>query len=432
MLTLAILSLAALIPQDPAAAPRPIFDGATLDGWTTRGGRYDGPALWTVEDGCLVGRTTETGEGGLIYTDRYHHSFDLAFEVKMDWPFDSGVFLRMLPPATTKKGLQVTLDHREGGEIGAIYADGFLRHNEDGASHYKRGEWNHVRVRCTGLRPHVEAWINGTMVTEYELPSSADGYAESGRIGLQVHGGEASKSAVRFRKITLRDLPVFDPAHFTIDDDGALHPESKAWVGLFTGENLASFQAHGGDGSGFAVRDGLLLALTKGQAHELRSVPEFSDFELRLDFRLAPMANSGVFVRAARNDDNPAFSGAEIQILDDWNWEAGTKSELKPWQFTGSLYGAVPPGVKDGLHPIGAWNTLEIRFVGRQLRTRLNGWTLYDIDTSTLVPEEGEPFRKRATGGFIGLQRHPPHDAVEGDAFAWFRNVYVLPIDAGR
>ncbi len=431
MLTLTLLALTALPPQDPSPA-RPLFDGATLDGWTTKGGRYDGPARWTVEDGCLVGRTTEKGEGGLIYTDRYFHSYDLAFEVKMDWPFDSGVFLRMLPPSSKQKGLQVTLDHRDGGEIGAIYADGFLSHNQEGASHYERGEWNWVRVRCTGRNPHVEAWVNGTMLTDFELPADATGYAESGRIGLQVHGGEPSKSAVRFRNIKVREFPVFDLDQFAVDDKGVLQPKAEGWVGLFTGDSLAAFAPHGGDGTGFLVRDGLLLALCKGGAHELRSVQDFQDFELRLDFKLSAMANSGVFVRAARSDANPAFSGAEIQLLDDWNWETGTKSKLKPWQFTGSLYGSVPPAVKDGLNPLTAWNTLEIRCVGTLIRTRLNGWTLYDVDTSKLTPEQGEPFASRAPKGFIGLQRHAPAGAIEGDAFAWFRNVFVRPLQDGR
>ena len=32
-----------------------LFDGRTLDGWVTKGGRYDGNARWTVEDGAIVG-----------------------------------------------------------------------------------------------------------------------------------------------------------------------------------------------------------------------------------------------------------------------------------------------------------------------------------------------------------------------------------------
>lgn len=436
---LAAVSLAALsltaAPRaqapSPTPAPRPLFDGKTLDGWTTKGGRYDGPARWTVEDGCLVGRTTEKSEGGLIYTDRPYHSFELSFEVQMDYPFDSGVFLRMVPPSTGLKGLQLTLDHRPGGEIGAIYADGFLSHNEQGAKAYQQGKWNRVRVRSTGRSPRVQAWVNDVQVTDYTLPKDAKGYAETGRIGLQVHGGEPAKSAVRFRAIAIVELPVFDADEFELDAHGKLTPR-QGWDALFDGKSLDALEPHGGDGSGFALRDGVLAALSKGEAHEIRSKHDYRDFELRLDFKIAMLANSGVFVRADRKDGNPAFSGAEVQILDDFNWEAKTKSTLKPWQFTGSLYGSVAPSHKDALYPLGSWNTLEIRFVGSRIHTRLNGATLYDVDTASLTPEQGEPFGKRVAAGFIGLQRHAPAGAIEGDAYAWFRNVFVKPIATDR
>ena len=51
-------------------APRLVVaDGATLNGWTTHGGRYDGNARWTVEDGAIVGRQGPNRAGGLLYTD---------------------------------------------------------------------------------------------------------------------------------------------------------------------------------------------------------------------------------------------------------------------------------------------------------------------------------------------------------------------------
>lgn len=382
----------------------------------------------------MVGRTTEKGEGGLIYTDRYFHSFDLELEVQMDYPFDSGVFLRMLPPSTGKKGLQITLDHRPGGEIGAVYADGFLQHNEAGAAHYEQGAWNKVRVRSVGHAAWVQAWVNGVQVTDFRLPASSDGFAESGRIGLQVHGGEPSKSRVRFKNLSIVELPVFDPDEFEVDFGadaaGALRARG-AFANLLAGGDLSAWQAHGGDGSGFALgSDGVLTLLVRGEGDDLRTLADYEDFELRLDFKLATLANSGVFLRAARNDRDPAYSGCEIQILDDHGWEKGTSSKLKAWQKTGGLYGAVAPQVQDALNPTGAWNTMEIRYVGTTIRTRLNGFTLYEVDTAALTPEQGETFAKRAARGFLGLQRHAPGGAVAGEAFAWFKNVFVarLPV----
>jgi hypothetical protein len=138
------------------------------------------------------------------------------------------------------------------------------------------------------------------------------------------------------------------------------------------------------------------------------------------------MANSGVFLRSARDGENPAFSGCEIQILDDLHWETTTGTVLRPWQFTGSLYGSVPPKDRSALLPPGRWNTFEILYHGPRLRVALNGIELYDVDTRT-VPAE-RPFAERAPVGFIGLQRHAPAEA-DGEVFAAFRNLWIREIE---
>ena len=41
------------------------------------------------------------------------------------------------------------------------------------------------------------------------------------------------------------------------------------------------------------------------------------------------MANSGLFLRGNRAGGNPAYSGCEIQILDDHNWEKVSEKALR-------------------------------------------------------------------------------------------------------
>jgi thiamine biosynthesis lipoprotein len=196
----------ALLYTDDARA-EVLFDGATLAGWTPRGGRYDGDAVWTVEDGAIVGRTGPNGEGGLLYTEKEYAGFELELETWIDHPFDSGVFLRMLPPATGLKGPQVTLDYRDGGEIAGIYADGWWQHNVEAKAAFRAGDWNHLAIRCTGSEPRVDVWLNGSLVTSWTLPAGTEGFAERGRIGVQVHdAGERSDNAARFRQLRIREL----------------------------------------------------------------------------------------------------------------------------------------------------------------------------------------------------------------------------------
>ncbi|MFN0009771.1 MAG: family 16 glycoside hydrolase [Planctomycetota bacterium] len=398
-----------LLVDDPRAVT--LFDGVSLAGWTSRGGRYDGDALWTVEEGCLVGRVNEKGEGGLLYTEGLYTSFVFECEVRIDHPFDSGVFLRMVPADLGLKGAQVTLDDRPDGEIAAIYADGFLLHNEAARAHWKKDAWNHVEVRCTGFDMRIEVWLNGIPVADHQVPPSVGEYASRGRIGLQVHGGmgEPKESAARFREIRVRELPVFGEQPLT--------PEA-GWSPLFDGESLRGFEEHGTSGS-WRARDGILSCLSGPEGGDLRTLADYEDFELRLDFKIARMANSGVFLRAKRDGSNPAYSGCELQILDDFDWERETGTKLEPWQLTGSLYGAIPAAAPGALNPPGEWNTYEILFLGKRLAVALNGRTLYDVDVESIRAEP--PFRARARAGFIGLQRYSRPGSA-GEEVVSFRN----------
>lgn len=449
-----------LVQEEPR--PARLFDGATLEGWRTTGGRYDGKAVWTVEDGAITGRVGPNGEGGLIYTTRSYTCFDLQLECRMDYPYDSGVFVRMLPPSSGLKGIQATLDHRPGGEIAAMYADGFLFHNTEAQQYFVKDEWNRVRVRVTGFDPRVQVWINSRPVTDYRLPAGTPGFASRGLIGLQVHGAdaEAASREVQFRNIALMELDVFTDTEFDgasgVRNAGALHralagggsggrgpvSESPAEdAGLAAGvevltdvardagwrdlleRGLEGWEAQGSAG-GYAIEDGVLTIPADGGG-QLATVDDFDDFRLRFDFKIAEMANSGLFLRATRDGANPAFSGCEIQILDDFNWEERTDSKLVPYQFTGGLYGAVAPGPDKEYGEPGSWNRYEVLYRGSRLAAALNGRLLFDVDTHALEVEPA--FAARAATGFIGLQRYGA-DQVGGETSVWVRNAFVQPL----
>lgn len=430
---LLLLAAASTFAQDSRPAARfdasgwdVLFDGKSLAGWTPRGGRYDGDAVWTVEDGCITGREGANHAGGLLYTETEHHSFLFSLEAKLDYPFDSGVFLRM---SKDGKGAQVTLDDREGGEIGAIYADGFLKHNEGGAAKWRKNAWNRLEVRCVGVDYRVTVWLNGEELVDYALPKGEAGYAPTGLIGLQVHGArnDAPHLACRFRDIRLKELPVFDAELFDCDEKGLLRTtaaaKSAGWRALFDGKDLSAFDVLG-DARGVTVEDGTFSFRGAGGG-DVRTKEDFGDFELSTDFQVGRMANSGVFLRSVRNDGNPSFSGSEIQILDDFNYERVAGIKLKPYQFTGGLYGARAPDVA-ALRPLGAWNTYRIRFQGKTLSVELNGRKLHDrVDTHALP--DSRPFKDRAKSGFLGFQRHAPPAAGDG-VYLRYRNVFVRPL----
>jgi len=398
-----------------------LFDGKTLNGWVTRGGHYDGNATWTVEDGAITGRQGPNGEGGLIYTEKEYSDCSFECEFRIEEPMDSGIFLDMVPGL---RGVQVTIDTPNDGELGGIYSDGWLKHNPEGWKNFKKGEWNklqvvHLHAVREGRRT-VDAYINDKPLVHFDAPSDTTVFARAGHIGLQVHGGQgmAPGTKVQFRDLTILGRALDDANPFQMTGDAQL----LGWRPLFDGKSLEGWEMHG-DPTGAKADEGTILIT--GGGGELATKEDFKDFELYLEFQTSEMANSGVFLRAARDGANPAYSGCEIQVLDDFNWERVSNTKLEPWQFSGSLYHAQAPKVK-ALKPIGEWNTYRIRYLGTHLRTELNGVELYDVDTREL-PLADPPFEKRAKTGFIGLQRHG--GASEKDkSWVRYRNLFVRPL----
>lgn len=190
----------------------PLFDGRTLTGWKRHDGLPDHGVAgkWLVEDGAIVGMQDPPGQGGFLTTYRTFRDFDLTFETKVDWPFDSGVFLRVGPDG---KSHQVTLDYRPDGEIGAIYIPwlrGFVHHAPKGIEHFKKDAWNRIRVTCQGEPARIRVWVNDSLVTDFQhTAESTAGVPKEGTLCLQVHpGGEGyDQSRARFRDIRIREIP---------------------------------------------------------------------------------------------------------------------------------------------------------------------------------------------------------------------------------
>lgn len=127
----------------------------------------------------------------------------------------------------------------------------------------------------------------------------------------------------------------------------------------------------------------------------------YSNFVLRLEYRLEPGGNSGVFIRAPR-EGLPWLTGMEIQILDD---DAEIYKEIQPYQFTGSVYGVVPAR-RGHIKPPGEWNSMEIRAEGSRIVVTLNGATVVDADLSEYPEAVAEHPGISRESGHIGLQSH--------------------------
>lgn len=187
--------------------------------------------------------------------------------------------------------------------------------------------------------------------------------------------------------------------------------QRQGFVSLFNGKNLSGWRVVTNPAS-WEVRDGAVTC--NGQEGGwLRSNKIYEDFILRLEYRTGENSNSGIFLRATDFED-PAFTGMELQILDDFG-RTPNKGDVSM-----ALYGAIAPS-RNVSKPRGEWNTVEVSLIGRQIKVMHNGVKVIDANLDDkAINDELSPDRKltdRAKIGRIGLQNHKE--------FIQYRNIRI-------
>ena len=186
-----------------------LFDGATLTGWTQRGGN----AEYRVEDGCIVGATRPNQPNSFLCTDRTYRDFVLELDFRIDRELNSGIQIRSNSIPDYRNGVvhgyQVEIDPTDRAWTGGLYDEsrrGWLAPEDtspEAKAAFKQGDWNHLRIEAVG--DQFKTWLNGVPVVEYR-----DALTDQGFIGLQVHGvgARTDELTVRWRNIKIREIPA--------------------------------------------------------------------------------------------------------------------------------------------------------------------------------------------------------------------------------
>lgn len=166
-----------------------------------------GTASYKVEDGVLVGTTTDGSPNSFLIKGPYK-DFELEFEVKVDDALNSGVQVRShlakegdpapegakggkpLPPGRLY-GPQCEIaingtagdfyDEARRGTWWSILTQTEAVRSDAAKAAFKKGEWNLYRIVVKG--DHYQSFVNGVPAADFKQPHDPEGY-----IGFQVHG----------------------------------------------------------------------------------------------------------------------------------------------------------------------------------------------------------------------------------------------------
>jgi 3-keto-disaccharide hydrolase len=370
-----------------------LFDGHSTDAF--RGYTLDTfpSACWTIQDGTLKTVAGAKGPCDLMTKDKYR-DFELELEYKLAARGNSGVLYRVVevpgePSWHSGPEMQILDDptypesHPQNA-AGALYD---LIPAKDKVVH-PAGEWNKVRVLVRGN--HVEHWLNGKKVVEYELgtdelkkmiagskfkdmPRFAN--APEGYVVLQHHDG----GDVWFRNVRIRAL-----SSTSSDATGA----AGSWVSLFNGKDLTGWKPYGQEK--WTVDDGEIhgVAVTKEYGY-LGTEKTYRDFEMKAMFKAEGTGNSGIFYHSSI--DGVDITGVQVEV------------DPHPGMHTGGLYETggrqwvtfPSPEAEAALH-VGDWNEVRAVVRGPHVQTWVNGVVAVDYT---------DP-KPKFTDGIIALQLH--------------------------
>jgi len=139
-------------------------------------------------------------------------------------------------------------------------------------------------------------------------------------------------------------------------------------ITLLDGKTLTGWRlTNPGAVNGWGVKDGILInnpVQEEGKPHKnygnLRTDKEFEDFNLKLEVKVEPDNNSGIYLRGIY----------EVQVADTYGKRLDSHN-------MGGIYSRITPTVS-AEKPAGEWQTYDITLVDRHVTVVLNGKTIID------------------------------------------------------
>ncbi|WP_406684690.1 DUF1080 domain-containing protein [Seonamhaeicola sp. MEBiC1930] len=368
-----------------------LFDGKTLNGWSKIGGN----ANYKVENGAIVGVTVKNTPNTFLRSDNMYGDFILELDYKVDSTMNSGIQIRSNSFENYMNGrvhgYQVEIDPSDRAWSGGIYDEARrgwlnpLEGNEEAKKAFKQNDWNHYRIEA--ISDTIKTWVNGVPASYLIDDKTAEGF-----IGLQVHsikdhqkeGTNIIWKNIRILTDSLEKYTTKSPLNPIVTKNNLTIDEAKkGWELLWDGKTTKGWKGAKLDAfpeKGWVIEDGVLSVLSSGGAEsraggDIVTKSLFGDFELKVDFKLTPGANSGIkyYVDTEINKGPGSSIGLEYQILDDALHPDAKKGNHEGSRTVSSLYDLIQADVNKPINPIGEWNTAYIKSINNHIEHWLNG-----------------------------------------------------------
>ncbi len=229
----------------------------------------------------------------------------------------------------------------------------------------------------------------------------------------------------KFKVLTL--CAIFSVLAF---NPAALMAKPK-WQVLFAGKSTDAWRGFRRDNfpsKCWVIENGSLKTIAgcdQADRIDLVTKDKYQNFELKLEWRVAPGGNSGVIYLVSEDEDQTWKTGPEMQVLDDEKHADGKN----PKTSAGALYGLIAPTNKT-LHTVGQYNKARIIVRNSHVEHWLNGKQILEYDlgsdmVKSLVAQskfKDYPRFAQNREGHIALQHH-------GDE-VWYRNIRIRALPA--
>lgn len=221
-------------------------------------------------------------------------------------------------------------------------------------------------------------------------------------------------------------------------DEGYSYEIDEGFVSIFNGKDLDGWE---GATSVYGVdpaEPGVLQCFgskfadaPESERHgNLATKKSYRNFILRFEYMMPINGNNGLGIRLKDASTHAAYDAmCELQLLDDGGndyYDNVKKADkLKPWQYTGSVYG-IEPSLRDNVgkqiwgkdkffagggsyaRKAGMWNFAEVKVIGSEIEFNLNGYTVVKTDVA----------KYKGDGDTADKKKHPGLHCPEG-RIAW-------------